>query len=792
MNGLEQLIQLALLTLSAAAVSLAVLWIRSRLRRFDGELYTVAAPPSAGSPLHLFESLHGLLRPGLRRLLDGQPWLSLELVGRAGQVQFQIWIPAGERPFIESLLRAAYPGIELKPAARLQHDVVDGEVGDGEGEVGDGEAHRADPDHEHQAHADARLARGNYLPIQTTFESEPLSSLFWTLARAQDSEFITLQLLIKPKSSAWHTAAHLTAQALRDGERGLRGILFGIARSAEPSQLERDRARAIEEKAASLGFDCALRVVATAERPEQAREFLRSVAASLRPFAAANSFDFHRVWRAGRFLERFRLRQFPPLGSFVLNVRELAALWHFPLEAPPHLAVIRAPKLPPPPGASDGVRQIGVATWADSNVPVRLSLPDSRHHLHLLGATGTGKTTVMGNLAVQDIVAGRGVGLLDPKGDLARAVLARIPRSRIEDVVLISPDASDLTVGINPLEVSPGDDRDLIAENTLTIFKRIYERYWGMRTDDILKSAILTLLRQPNSTLAHIPLLLTDATFRQRIIRDLDDPIGLGSFWQWYEKLSEAQRGEAIGPVLNKLRDFLVRPRLRRLLCQPRSTVDLGRVVSGGQILVADLSVGRWGESTAALIGSFLVAKLWQAVLGRAGTPEEKRRDFFLYIDEFQHFLGIAGPFADALAQARSLRLSLTIANQHLGQLPRDLREAISSNARSRAVFQCGQDDAAYLAREFAPLDAAALMSLPRFEMAARLSISGATSQPFTVRALPPSEVTDPAVAADVRAAALDRYGRHVAVVDRELRAVLAPMEELPIPELGVGRRRRR
>src|SRR5581483_6317860 len=192
-------------------------------------------------------------------------------------------------------------------------------------------------------------------------------------------------------------------------------------------------------------------------------------------------------------------------------------------------------------------------------------------------------------------------------------------------------------------------------------------------TDDILKSALLTLLRKPNATLAHIPLLLTDADFRRRVVTGLNDPIGLDHFWAWYEKLSDAQRGEAIGPVLNKLRDFLVRPRLRRLLCQPRSTVDLRRVIDSGQILLADLSVGRWGETTAGLIGSFLVAKLWQAALARAAIPEETRADFFLFIDEFQHFLGIAGPFADALAQARSLRLSLTIANQHLGQLPRDL-----------------------------------------------------------------------------------------------------------------------
>lgn len=767
MTGLDAL-QLVLLLLTALAASAIGLVLWSRTRRFDGQLFTVAAPQALGSAEQFFMALHGLLRPAWRRIFYGQPWIGLELIGRAGQVRFQVWIPAGQRAFVESQLRAAYPGIELSPANLTSA------------------ATAAD------ALADVQLARGSYLPIQTAFDGEPLSSALWTLARAQGSSEVTLQLLIKPKSSTWHTAAHMLAQGLRDGRRGWRGWLMGIPSSATASEHERARAKQIEEKASRLGFDCVMRVVASADRPEKAREFLRSVAASLRPFASANSFDFRSVLFRHRFRRRFAARDFPPLGSFILNTQELAGLWHLPAEAPPELQTIRSPKLPLPPGVSDGERQLGLSTYADGNLPVRLSVADSRRHLHLLGPTGTGKTTAMLNLALQDIAAGRGVAVVDPKGDLVAGILARIPRRRIDDVVLISPEASDLTIGLNPLEATGDDDRDLIAENTLTIFKRIYERYWGMRTDDILKSTLLTLLRQPNSTLAHIPLILTDAGFRARTIADLNDPIGLGNFWLWFDKLSEAQRSEAIGPVLNKLRDFLVRPRLRRLLCQPHSTVDLRRVVDSGQILLADLSVGRWGDTTAALIGSFLIAKLWQAILARAAVPEEKRRDFFLFIDEFQQFLGISGPFADTLAQARSLRLSLTIANQHLGQLPRDLREAITSNARSRAVFQTGQDDAAYLAREFAPLDAAALMALPRFEMAARLSVSGETSRPFTARTLPPPAITDPAIAADATAASQARYGRHVAVIDRDLQALLAPMGEVKIPELGVGRRPRR
>lgn len=771
MPSLELLSQSVLLILSAIAASLVVLGalsVRARVRRFEGELFTVTAPTGSGHAEQFFMALHGLLRPALRRLLHGQPWLSLELVGRAGRVSFQIWIPRGERPFVESLLRAAYPGIEISPAP----------------DVGNAGAS--------EAMAEVRLARGNYLPIRTEFESEPLANTLWTLARTRETGEITLQLLAKPKSSAWQSAAYMLAQSLRDGRRGLRGLLFGISREAPASQIERDRAKAIEEKASGLGFDCVLRVVATADREEQAREFVRSVAASLRPYAAENSFDFGRVIFPKRFRELFAARQFELARSFILTARELAALWHLPAEAPPQVDVIRSPKLPPPRGVALGERVLGESSWGDEKVRVALSVPDSRHHLALLGATGTGKTTLMQNLAEQDIRAGRGVGVLDPKGDLVQGLLARLPRERMRDVVLITPADAELTVGINPLEVGPGDDPYLIAENTLTIFKRIYERFWGPRTDDILKSALLTLLRQPNSTLAHIPLLLTDSSFRRRMTADLGDPVGLDSFWQWFERLSEAQRGEAIGPVLNKLRDFLVRPRLRRLLCQPRSTVDLRRVVDSGQILLADLSTGRWGESTAQLIGSFLVAKLWQAVLARSATEEEKRRDFYLFIDEFQNFQGIGGPFADALAQARSLRLSLTVANQHLGQLPRELREAVSSNARSRIVFQCGQDDATHLAREFAPLDAAALMALPRFEMAARISVQGQTSPAFTARTLPPSGAADRTWAHEVQEVSLGRYGRHVAVVDRELQATLAPMGEPDLPAFGVGRRPRR
>jgi hypothetical protein len=748
LGDLTDLVSVLLLAV-LALLAIEALRLRGRMRQFDGEAYAVTAPASVGSAEHLFQGLHGLLRPPLLRLLRGQPWVSFELIGRGGEVGLQVWIPTGQRPFIESLLRAAYPGVTLTRVG--EPDTL-------------GKCHAA---------AQARLARAADLPIRSAFDGEPLSGVLWTLARVPLGATVIVQLLVRPRPAGWERRAEANAQYLRDRQR-LDKSLFRPTRLLGPSGADLERAKAMEEKAArGFGYDCVLRVSATADSAREARELVNSVGAGLHSFAGENSLRLRSSYLfAGRLRNEVQRRRFPLFGGILLTAPELCGLWHLPSAAPPQLEVVRSPALPAPPGVESGVRALGVTTWGHDARPVRLSIADSRHHLHLLGSTGTGKTTAMLGLAAQDIAAGRGVGVLDPKGDLVHGLLERIPRSRLNDVVLISPDQMDASVGINPLEILPGDDRDLIADNAVMIFKRIYERYWGPRTDDVLKSALVTLLRRPGSTLGHVPLLLTDPAFRMRVLAEVKDAFVLETFWTWFDGLTETQRAEAAGPVLNKLRDFLIRPRLRRLLCQPASTLDLRKVVDTGQILLADLSVGRWGDTTSALVGSFLVARIWQAILARSALPEEGRRDFFLFVDEFQHFLGMSGPFADVLAEARSLRLSLTIANQHLGQLTRDLRDAISSNARSRMVFQCGQEDAAYLAKEFVPLHPDALMSLGRFDTVARLSVEGRSSQPFSLHTTLPPRCVDCAPVTQVWAASA-RFTRPAEEIDEELRELV-------------------
>lgn len=759
---LERLALVLVVSIALTSLAVAVVGVRARTRSFSGQPYRVAAPPSGASAEAFFVGVHGLLRPPVERVVAGQAPVGLELAARSGEVHLQLWVADRDRDAVAALLRASYPGAVMTPAV-LPVSLAAVFVSE----------------------ARLHLREHGTLPLRTDFDGEPLAAVVSALAAIDPSDAATLRILATPRPDGWRARARRRAELTR-GNESRTGASTASARRVTVH--ERQLAAAMDKKAASPGFDCALRITAESTSATRRRDAMQALRAAVHRFDALNGFVVGRISNGSRLPPLADRPRLPAFRSTLLTAPELAALWHVPAAALPRLIVVHALRLPPPHGAVDGARPLGRSTWADEGLPVGLSVADSRHHLHLLGPTGTGKTTVLLNLAAQDIAAGRGVAVLDPKGDLIDGLLGRIPPSRLNDVVLITPAGGGLHVGINPLEVGPLDDVDLIADNIVTIFRRIYESSWGMRTDDILKSAILTLLRRPDATLAQIPLLLTDETFRQRIVGAARDPLALDSFWLWFNKLSEYKRTDVIGPVMNKLRDFLLRPPLRRVLCQPRSTVDLRTVVDSGQILLADLSVGRWGDTTSALLGSFLVAKLWQAILARSAQPEAERRDFFLFIDEFQHFLGISGPFGDALAEARSLRLSLTIANQHLGQLPRELRDAVTSNARSRGVFQCGTDDAAALAREFAPLDAATLLALPRYEMALRLSIEGRTSEPFTVRTEPPTRAADPAVAAAVTAAALARYGRPAEELDAELRATLVAAVPPPRRQVGVGR----
>jgi hypothetical protein len=471
----------------------------------------------------------------------------------------------------------------------------------------------------------------------------------------------------------------------------------------------------------------------------------------------------------------------------VLNAGELAGLIGFPMGdvLVSGLSLGAARQLPPPADIPATGSVLAYSTFPGSSRPLAILPKDRLRHLHLLGPTGAGKSTLMLSLIKQDLDAGYGVVVIDPKGDLIADCLDQVPPSRARDVILLDPTDDDRPVGLNPLSGAEGRS-DLVVEQVVGIFHKLYAEFWGPRTDDILRAALLTLISQPGMTLCEVPLLLTDQAFRRRLVGKIDDPIALEPFWGWYEGLSIGERTSAIGPVLNKLRAFLLRRRIRNVIGQAEPALDFDRLLASKQILFVSLAKGLLGEEAASLVGALVLARLWQATLGRASVPSERRDPLFCHVDEFQDYLSLPTSIGDMLVQARSFGLGLTLAHQHLGQLPAALRDGVLANARSKVVFQTNVKDARALAPEFAPLTAEDLQGLGPYEVALKVALAGQVSSAATGVTAPPPAPTGFADA--IRAASRERFGRDRA----EVEAAIRRRQTGPGPSArGVGRQRR-
>ena len=433
----------------------------------------------------------------------------------------------------------------------------------------------------------------------------------------------------------------------------------------------------------------------------------------------------------------------------------------------------------------------GVADQAGERLGI--SIGDALYHTVLLGPTGAGKSTALAHLALADIQAGRGVLLIDPKTDLVADILARIPEQRRDDVVVIDP-TSSRPVGFNPLAraqttrsapsssgggvLGGGASPELVADTVLATLKGVFAESWGVRVEQVLAAALVTLARTPGATLVDLPLVLTNAAYRQRLIAASGaDPLGTGQFWAAYEALSEAQRQQWVGPVLTRLQPFLIRPHLRATLGQAAPSFDLGEVFTRRRIVLVSLNKGVLGAESARLLGSLLVGQLWPLILARAAVEPSRRHVVSVFIDEVQDYLSLPGSLADALAQARSLGAAFHLAHQYRGQLPAALKAGIDANARNKIIFSLSAADAAELARQAIDLEAADFQLLPRFGVYARTMHHGRENPWCQATTLPPTPPTQDALA--LRAASQARYGQDAAQVEAALLARLGQHGEM-------------
>ena len=457
-----------------------------------------------------------------------------------------------------------------------------------------------------------------------------------------------------------------------------------------------------------------------------------------------------------------------------LGAGEIVAMAGWPIgELPLPLLGSGHPRLVAPPpevGSGSSQRVVGASAVPGEAGLVRLPITDAVYHTHLLGPTGVGKSTVLLSLALADAAEGRGLLLLDPKGDLATDFVARLPQERAEDVVVLDP-TNPCPVGFNPLS-GPPELAVVTAEAVLGVLAELFRDSWGIRTADVLSAALLTLARIPQATLVWLVPLLTNPAFRRRVLALAPaDPLGTDVFWQGYEAKPVRTQAVEVAPVLNKLRQLMLRPGLRAMLGQAQPRFGLTDLLERRRIVVVNLNQGLLGAGAARLLGTLLVSQLWQHLLARQAQPAQRRQIVSVYIDEVQAFLaGLPGSLADALAQARSLGAAFHLAHQYRGQLSTEMMQAVESNTRSKVYFALSATDAATAARLAPELEAADFQLLAQYQAYATVMHHGHRSGWFSLATRPaPPAVRDPAL---LYAASHARYGIPAKQTETELIAL--------------------
>lgn len=365
--------------------------------------------------------------------------------------------------------------------------------------------------------------------------------------------------------------------------------------------------------------------------------------------------------------------------------------------------------------------------------------------MYVIGKTGTGKSSLLGNMAISDIEQGNGICLIDPHGDLSETLLKYIPPHRRPDVIYFNPGDTEYPIAFNPLENVHPDFYHLIVSGLISIFKKIWSEFWGPRLEHILRYSLFTLLEYPESTLLDVTRLLTEKKFRDNVVRSIQSPL-IKAFWiNEFEKYSPWLKAEATAPILNKLSQFLTNLPLRNIIGQHLNRFHMQEVMNTGKILIVNLSKGKLGEDNSSLLGSMIVTEIYLCALRRATIPESERRPFYLYVDEFHNFITLS--FADMLSETRKYGLNMVLAHQYISQLHDEVRDAIFGNVGTIISFRVGVDDAAYLAKEFKPIFGETdLINLPNFHIYLKLMIDGVASQPFsaTTLSLPTQTLSDP------------------------------------------------
>ena len=755
----------------------------------------------------VFASFLYLRRPGFfQQVFHDLPRVSFEIASQTGgtDISFYVAVPKYLESTFEKYIQGVYP------RAVVEEVPQDYTIFEPKG---------------YTAAAYMKLEYPDVFPINTykNFDKDPLSSISNTMSKIAADEGAAVQLIISPfPEHAWKKIGYKVTSKIKEGKTvqaaareafrspltdalvDLVSALFSAAsrqkkedaperesfeqqlltqKEPQPgmriTQVDEQTFQAIQAKAQKQVFETNIRLVASAKTKERAAEILEHLIGGFGQFSlySLNSFKPHEVKRKSKLkklIYNFSFRNFVPDQRSILNIEELTSIYHFPTRyiETPHIKAAKSGVAAPPPELPErGLNIIGTVRFRGEEKEVAfMTRSDRRRHFYVIGQTGTGKTSLLQEMIRQDIQNGEGVAVIDPHGDLIEAILTYIPKERAEDLVLFEPFDLERPMGLNMLEYETPEQKDFAVQEMITIFYKLFPpEMIGPMFEHYMRNAMLAIMSDPKNpgTLVEIPRMFTDTEFMEERLRKIEDPV-VRSFWlkEW-KQTTGSTKSDMLGYVVSKIGRFIENEMMRNIIGQPRSSFDLLDIMEKGQIFLANLSKGQTGEVNSSLLGLTIVSKMQMAAMRRGRLPEEQRKDFYLYIDEFQNFT--TDSIATILSEARKYRLNLIMAHQYIPQLQEEIKNAVLGNVGTIGAFRIGAGDAEFLEKQFEPeFSRFDLVNLDNFTLILKLMIDNKIYPPFKAATIMP-ERGNPEIVGPLKRIAKLKYGRPKEIVEADI-----------------------
>lgn len=729
MQGLDQLstimtniafamvfIGLGFLGLFALAYAF-LLWFRNRNREeYSLSFVTleVALPKDNEIKIdaaeQMFASLYSVKNEEWFSFLQSEHAISFEIVGRREDIRFYVSAPAELMELVEKQIHGAYPGAQIKKIDEPTIFSEDGKV----------------------AYASLIKKNASYFPVQSFRElpTDPLSSVTSFMAKLREGEGAMLQVVVSPASHKWAS----TGQGFISSSKKKEANPDHASYSVDPKSLE-----SVERSTGKAGFDVSIRLVVNAPTKRESETMLHQFVGTFSQFAGPyNKFEKQWIVLKRLFMVDFIYRyQAMFRGKSTLNSEELATIFHFPNKQveTPHIHWLTAKTAPAPASIPSSGLYLGKSVYRGLSKDIHLSDKDRARHMYIIGKTGVGKSEFMMDMILQDIRAGKGVCFIDPH-DTVEKILEYIPPERAEDVIYFDPSDTDRPMGLNLLEARSEEEKQFVASSIINLMYKLYDPHKtgiiGPRFEHAIRNAMMTVMVEPGATFIEIVRILTDQKFVQELLPKVQDPIVRRYWTDQIAQTSDFHKSEVLDYIVSKFGRFITDKMMRNIIGQSQSSFDFRKVMDEGKILLINLAKGRIGEENSAFLGLVLVPKILVAAMSRQDIPESQRRDFHLYVDEFQNF---ATPdFATILSEARKYHLNLTVANQFIGQIDEEVKNAVFGNVGTLITFRVGVQDANFLQHEFTPtFSESDLTNVERYHTFVKTIVDNEPMPPFSM-----------------------------------------------------------